>query len=362
MKLAFLVCFWSIACLSQNNIINYLPKNYVRDASIDYTSYLQKALDGNSNVLMPDFPILINHHGLNLKSNQKVTFQKNSILILKANSETHYAMLNLKNVTKVTVVNPKLIGDKLTHKDDEGEWGMGINIISSSDIDIINPQISKTWGDGIYIGEIKVAEKKSIVKDSYSNNNIKITNGLIDNCLRNGISIISGINVIIDGTTIQNIDTKAPRAAIDIEPNHAGNVIKDIQIKNITTKNNFNGIVVMLTKIITGKNINIGTILVYNHKDYNSVSALTISNYSKKLKNPEKLKPLIGEILIRDNNYFGTSKIYMHYKTSQFNPQIKFFNVNYYKKQGNKFMINNDFNTQLKESLKADMKVKYIVK
>src|SRR5690606_19325967 len=40
-------------------IENFLPKNYVKDGTVDYTNYLQKVLNENKNVVFPNFPIRI---------------------------------------------------------------------------------------------------------------------------------------------------------------------------------------------------------------------------------------------------------------------------------------------------------------
>src|SRR5690606_32984879 len=97
---------------------------------------------------------------------------------------------------------------------------------------IINPKISLTWGDGIYIGEPPLDERRKSIRSSFSNSNIKIVGGEISNCLRNGISIVSGEDIFIEGITIRDMKTKSPKAAIDIEPNGAHNHIKNIFLKN----------------------------------------------------------------------------------------------------------------------------------
>lgn len=341
-------------------LTSFLPQNFVKDGSIDYTKYLQKGLNENNNVLMPNFTVLINKEGLNLKSNQTVSFQNNSCLIMKPNHETNYGMLNIINAENVKVNNAYLIGDKDKHLGTNGEWGMGINILSSSNVNIINPKIQKTWGDGIYIGELSKVKQKNIKKKSFTNTNINIKGGNIEDCLRNGISIISGINIVIDGITIKNISTKPPRAAIDIEPNTKSNIIRDIALNNIITKNNFNGIVIMLTNIIDSKMVDIGTIIINNHTDYDSKSSLTISNYSDKLSKKAELQSLKGEIIISKNNYYGTGKIYTHKKTNQYNPTIKFENVNYYKQNKNEYILDFEANKAFEESVNKDPNVKII--
>src|SRR5699024_7536663 len=75
---------------SFTNIVNYLPQNYVKDASVDYTKYIQKALDTNKKIVFPNFPLLINDNGLRLRNGSEVYFNKNSKLILKPSGKESY--------------------------------------------------------------------------------------------------------------------------------------------------------------------------------------------------------------------------------------------------------------------------------
>lgn len=355
-----LFCFFfcSVLCAQVKSVDEYLPVNYVKDASVDYTIYLQKALDENFNIKFPDFPILINSNGLNVKSNQVLNFSENSKLVMKPNTKERYGVLNIKHVKNVLINDPNIIGDKENHLGESGEWGMGINIWASSDITINNPKISKTWGDGIYIGEPPIQERKK--NKSYANYNININGGIINDCLRNGISIISGINITIDGTSIQNMNTKAPKGAIDIEPNNKNNQIKNIILKNIITKNNFNGIIIYLVNLAQEKKYDIDEIVIENHRDYESNNALIIRTYHKKLKKYNDVKGVAGEIKINNNSYFGTKNIYSHHPDIIFNPKIEFSNIRYYKKKLGKYILDTKANNLFLERINKDPRVQIL--
>src|SRR5690554_190468 len=341
-------------------LVDYLPNDFVKDGTVDYTVFLQQGLDENNNVIFPNFPILINENGLNAKCNQILNFPPNSKLIIKPNSEVRYGILNIKYVNNVVVNNPTLIGDKEKHLSEKGEWGMGINIWASKNVKINNPNISKTWGDGIYIGEPQIQEKKKKKLKSYTNHNILIKGGIIDDCLRNGISITSGINVLIDGITIMNINTKAPKGAIDIEPNNKNNDIKNIVLRNITTKNNFNGLIIYLVKLAQEKKYDIGEIIIENHRDYSSRSSLTIRNYHKKDHDNKDIQGVAGKIKIKDNSYFGTKNVYNHHPDIKFNPIIEFSNIKYYKQQRGVYILDNKANNLFKKRVSTDSKVKIL--
>lgn len=221
------------------NASEYLPHNYVKDGSIDYTDYIQKSLNENQIVLFPDFPILINDKGLYLKSHQEIIFQGNSKLILKNSAKAKYALIHINNLSNVTLKNIRIKGDRYSHKDQSGEWGMGIEIRNSKNVTIQNPEISQCWGDGIYI-----AGKETI--------NISIYGGSLKNNRRNGISIISGNNIHIKNILIEETRGTWPMSAIDIEPNSSGNdSLGKIHLENIISRNNSRGISIVLSNYLS---------------------------------------------------------------------------------------------------------------
>ncbi|HDR7507897.1 hypothetical protein [Bacillus toyonensis] len=81
-----------------------------------------------------------------------ITLSKNAILKSKTTNVVEYSIITVKDVSNIELINPNVIGDRDTHIGTTGEWGHGINIQGSSNITIQNPNISKYWGDGIYIG------------------------------------------------------------------------------------------------------------------------------------------------------------------------------------------------------------------
>lgn len=269
--------------------IKYLPKNYKTDGTEDYTHFIQKAIDENQNLLLPNFPILINDLGLQLKSNSNIYFQSQSILLMKPSRKSKFTMINLSNVRNVNLYNVKLIGDRNTHLNEKGEWGMGISIYGSTNINIYNIDIKDTWGDGIYINSQKDKQSR----------NVLIRNGHIDNARRNGISIISGENITIDNVLVSNTNGTRPAAGIDIEPNHRTDVLKNITLKNIKTINSENeGILIVLTRIGSPDFNKEVSIFIENHIDVGSNYAMRFGSGFRKND-----KPLAGEIKIENSRW-----------------------------------------------------------
>lgn len=319
--IVILIIFINCLCFSQStDLTRYLPSGYVSDASVDYTIYLQKGLNENTEVTFPDFPVLVNQNGLNLKNNQTLNFPKNACLIMKPNAEERYGLLNLKNVSDVVINNPVLIGDRKKHLGTKGEWGMGINILSSSNVIVNNPNISDCWGDGIYIGEILHKDRKNYNLKSYYCQNIKIKGGLLDNNRRNGISVISVKGLLIENTLIENTKGTMPMAGICIEPNNNEQFLEDIILRNIVSKNNAEvGIKYVASSFLGKRNKNI-SITIDNYKDYGSKVGLFLGG--ARGSHGKETKKLDGNIRISGLN-LSENEIPIRYGSIQrFNPEI----------------------------------------
>lgn len=254
------------ACLKSNNnlfdLTASLPANYATDATVDYTEALQKGINANKDVLMPNFPILINSSGINLRDNSVMCFQKYTKLVLQPNDKQGYSVLKLNKVQNVKVYFAKIQGDKKKHLDTLGEWGFGISVRGCENIEIIKPSVKDCWGDGIYVGAV----------DGKISRNINIAGAAVDNSNRNGISITSVKNLKLFNCVFSNSKGKKPSSGMDIEPNNSLDEISNVSVDNVTTFNNENwGILINLVNIRKNNKIdkNIG-ISISNHTDEQS--------------------------------------------------------------------------------------------
>ena len=118
-------------------------------------------------------------------------------------------------------------GDWLEHLGSTGEHGHGVNIQNCSNVTVEDITIRYCWGDCVYVG-----------LDVTPASNITLRNLLLDSSRRQGISITSAKNVVVENCKIQNIGVTidghtgtAPKAGIDIEPNE-DSVVDNVAIKN----------------------------------------------------------------------------------------------------------------------------------
>jgi hypothetical protein len=297
-----------------------LPANCVKDGSVDYTTYLQQGLDNNSVVCFPNFPVLINNKGLLLKSNSTIIFKSKSALILAPNDQPAYSMLKIAKVQNVNVYYPVLIGDRDKHSGTKGEWGMGIWIESAQNVKIYDSQISKCWGDGIYIAGTS----------AQNSSNILIQNPELDFNRRNGISIVSGTNISINNGVISNTYGTWPMSGIDFEPDGKNNDIDSVTVKNLTTFNNVgSGILMVLMRLQSeqAKHVNIN---IDGHVDDGSVNAFRVVGFKPTLANAQ---PLNGNINITNSKWIDNKQPFQGNDTYDFCPNINLKNISILKQK-----------------------------
>jgi hypothetical protein len=115
-----------------------------------------------------------------------------------------------------------------------GEFRHCLAIEGATNVTIGGIQCNDSGGDGAYIGE---------GRQGYSAN-IKILNSGFDNNRRQGLSLISGREIVITNCTFSNTSGTAPSAGIDIEPNQTSDFLQDIVIdRSSSTGNEGSGLV-----------------------------------------------------------------------------------------------------------------------
>lgn len=266
-----------------------LPKNADKSGKTNYATHLNRALKNNRIVVLPDFPVMVDVKGLQIPSNTKLYFRKNSKLVMQPNNQESYFILKIENASNIEIHNAYLEGDRYVHKGKTGEWGMGIGMYGAKNVLIKNAYIKNCWGDGIYIGAT-----------GNQSSNITIDNFSIDAARRNGISIINARNVELKNGDITNIRGTNPQMGIDVEPNKETDEIQNINIENVYTNNCRIGIGFVLAPMLRSKTAKNVTINIVNHSDYKSDYPLRISgrNTTGQYKNLTKYHNFTGGIQI----------------------------------------------------------------
>ncbi len=298
---------------------------------------------------MPDFPLMTS--GIFAQSNSQIYFQKNSSLILKPTADVRYQIISLHAVENVKIYNPTLIGDRDRHLGSKGEWGFGIDIRGSRNIEIYNANISDCWGDGIVLVKTMRNMRSGVAKENiFPTENINIIGGFINNVRRNGITIAGGKDIIIKNLLIANINGTNPMAGIDIEPDDSSNILENINIENVKINNVNVGIDLNLPQY---GNQNISKSVTISCKDIsveNANSGIYIAGY--------KDKPNIKEM----TGYFKVDNFVTNNVTRPFEKRDQFGLYPTIQMNNYKFNINNKIDTStqsLLKNVKDNSKLKY---
>lgn len=173
---------------------------------------------------------------INVPSNTTI-FIEGTIELLP-NNFPRYNIIKIQDKNNIVISgNGKIVGDVRNHIGVDGEWGMGINILNSTDIRISKIKIDECWGDGIYIGQ----NNAESVLPKY----IYIDDIVMSNNRRQGISVISAAYLFISNSHLYKtgqISTTSPSAGIDIEPNDISfQRVKEIYIDSCVFEENIGG-------------------------------------------------------------------------------------------------------------------------
>lgn len=203
----------------------------------DATSALHAAINSGQNVYVPNMgtPWIITPLVLS-QSNQTILFESGTVVQAKSGAFTGttdslFWIVGQSNVT--------LSGYGATLRMNQSDYTqgpytasesrMGIKAYSVNNFQVKGLTIENTGGDGIYLGAYPTTTP---------NTNVSIKDVTLNNNYRNGISVISADGLTIDNATVRNTNGTAPKAGIDFEPNSAGQVLKNITVKNSIINSN----------------------------------------------------------------------------------------------------------------------------
>jgi hypothetical protein len=175
--------------------------------------------------------------------------------------------------------NIKLLGSKNVlsmNKEDyiDGEWRHVIRFRGCMDMEVRDLELRDSGGDGLTIGR---SEKRL-----YSQN-IIVSGIVCDNNKRQGISIVSGKNILVENSIFKNTVGTFPGAGVDLEPDREDEFLQKIEFKSCAFIGNYNAGI----KIASGKLTGSSEPISINFKD-----CIIENNFSP--ENP-KVK---GEIVI----------------------------------------------------------------
>ena len=157
-------------------------------------------------------------------------------------------LLDFSGVTNVSLVGLGVKGGTLRmHKADyqtaayrPSEWRHALAIRGAVNVRVENMSFISSGGDGISIGGVKGGL-------GYSRD-VAIHRCVCDDNHRQGISVVSAENLLIEDTTLKNTGGTPPSAGIDFEPDHPGHRMANCMMRRCLVEGNAgNGIFMWLS-------------------------------------------------------------------------------------------------------------------
>ena len=216
----------------------------------DSTRIVQAALDSGAKRVVFDRqtgPWIVTP--VKARSNTEIVFEEGAELQAKkgAFQGVYEYLMVFSSVTNVSLIGRGDRGGILRmHKSDyqkspyaPSEWRHTLAIRGAVNVKVENMSFIHSGGDGISIGGEKGGLGYSL--------NVTICRSVCDGNNRQGISVCSVENLLIEDTVLKNTNGRLPKAGIDFEPDHGGQRIVNCTMRRCHIEGNGgNGILIYL--------------------------------------------------------------------------------------------------------------------
>lgn len=218
----------------------------------DATETLQAAIDsGAKKVIVPFMgqPWIV--RPITLPGNLELVFQPGVLVLAKqgeflGRGDSLFRADDKSNITirgyGATLRMRKKDYQKPPYK--KAEWRMGLRFVGCQRVNVSGLRIESSGGDGIYVGS--------------SGKNRWCTDVVIRDCVchdhhRQGISVISAENLLIENCVLSGTDGTAPEAGIDLEPDSPDERLVNCVIRNCVMENNSGHAILVYLKPLTAE-------------------------------------------------------------------------------------------------------------
>ena len=223
--------------------------------SSDNTAYIQSLLDSDAElVIIPSAPgpwytgpLFINRDNLTILFEPEARLEAREGLF----EDTGDCLISITERKQISLIGPGGHAGLYMRKDDyqsssykQGEWRHCLSLRSTEDILVQGLALAESGGDGIYIGQSKRDETINYCL------NTTIRDCRILNNHRQGISVISAENLLLENTLCWGTRGTLPKAGIDFEPNRATERFVNCRVINCRFEENAGpGIHIYLKKL-----------------------------------------------------------------------------------------------------------------
>lgn len=204
----------------------------------DATEALQAAINSGAQKIIVDntgSPWVIGRT-INLRSDQEITFEKGVVVEAKQGAflgrgDCLFLASLQRNITLIgygAVLRMRKL-DYTKPPYEKAEWRHVLSIRSCDNVRIYGLTLASSGGDGIYLG---------VAKRGIPCTNIHIKDVVCVDNYRQGISVISAENVLMENVVMRDTGGTPPMAGIDFEPNEATERLSNIVMRNCVSQNN----------------------------------------------------------------------------------------------------------------------------
>ena len=216
------------ACIKvpvSSRVLNVKDKGARGDGRTDDTAAIQAAINNvagtGGTVFVPDGTYMVEANGktrLFLGRDMTLKLSKGATLKAIPTNAKHSDILTIANASNVTVVGGTLEGDRERHLGRTGEYGYGLRIGPGAEhVSVRGVTAKKMWGDGFFVAGAK---------------NVSLCSVTADHNRRQGLSVIEVDGLVVTNSIFSNTQGTPPSAGIDLEPNTATEVIRNVRIVN----------------------------------------------------------------------------------------------------------------------------------
>ncbi|MFN3421862.1 MAG: right-handed parallel beta-helix repeat-containing protein, partial [Armatimonadota bacterium] len=204
----------------------------------DATEALQAAIDSGAQKVIVDNtgkPWVISKT-IHLRSNQEIVFEKGVVVEAKQGAflgrgDCLFLAALQSNITLIgygaTLRMRKLDYTKPPYE--KAEWRHVLSIRSCENVRVYGLTLASSGGDGIYLG---------VAKRGIPCRNIHIKDVVCIDNYRQGVSVISAENVLMENVVMRDTGGTPPMAGIDFEPNEPTERLSNIVMRNCISQNN----------------------------------------------------------------------------------------------------------------------------
>ncbi len=204
----------------------------------DSTEALQAAINsGVEKLIVEDMgkPWIVTP--IQLASNQEIVFEEGCEVLAKRGEfkSRNATLMTARGVENVTLrgygATFRMWQEDYDNPDlyEKAEWRHCLSIRGSRNIEVFGLTLRDSGGDGIYIGR---------AGPDHTNFDVHIKDVVCDNNYRQGISVITAENLLIEDTVMRNTSGTPPQAGIDFEPNRPDERLVNVVMRNCLTENN----------------------------------------------------------------------------------------------------------------------------